>query len=418
MLQGFTHVCCVPLGDGRFCNEPLKLHKNNTTGTWITTKAGDHMEHAHPDTEPAKKKAKAAETQHAALLDQQMAFQPLAAADSKQGPLAMAAFKLTPQQQALSAQAHWYVYAQMHVSKSAFSDPTFIDMMRRQGLCMLKPGSCTPDKVPVLKVKQLKRYVRAEFEVFLIFIKAIINMKVEEAKGNPFAQLLHDGGTLKNHKKYQAFAMQLIAPQWLANLVICFGFPHSASGKDKDVATLIETMCKERTGYDVDGIFGSGISDRAAKGVTDELDIERDVCSMHDGDKLGQSATGALVRSKGKKVQNPFPAGVELLANAHSMAVHFSYGSRYQELYALGDAAAPGMVPHVRMKVDHNGTRIAAQHGLLYSQLRLSRALPQYHAKHTVLPGSYVPASEKEKKLDWDADGWRWPAMAEVEAGT
>ena len=412
-LEGFTHVCQLPI-EGGICNEPLKLHKAQN-GTWMTTKFIIHVNTEHPDHSISKKKQKMEQRAHDALVDQQMAFTPLAAADSKKRPLAMAAFVLNPVQQALSSQAHWYVYAQMHVSKSAFSDPSFIDMMRRQALSMLRPGACSPEKAPVLKVKQLKRYVRAEFDVFLIFLKGILEMKVEQSKGNAFAQLLHDGGTLKNHKKYQAFGMQLIDPSWKANLVICFGFPHTTSSKDKDVSALIDKTFKSRTGYSADVVFGSAISDRAAKGVSGDLDLEEEVCGMHDGDKLGQSATGALVRSKGKKVQNPFPEGVELMANAHSMAVHFSYGERHEELWQLGDAAAPGKVPHVRMKVDHNGTRVAAQHGLLHSELRLSRALPLYHAKHMSLAGSYVPASEKEKKLDWDADSWRWLATAEVE---
>ena len=49
---------------------------------------------------------------------------------------------------------------------------------------------------------------RADIWVFLIFLKFIIKIKREQAKGNSFAQLLHDGGTLKNHKKYQVFSMQ------------------------------------------------------------------------------------------------------------------------------------------------------------------------------------------------------------------
>jgi hypothetical protein len=36
-------------------------------------------------------------------------------------------------------------------------------------------------------------------------------------------------------------------------------------------------------------------------GVSTQLDLdEREACDMHDGDKLGQAATGKLIRSKGK----------------------------------------------------------------------------------------------------------------------
>ena len=99
---------------------------------------------------------------------------------------------------------------------------------------------------------------------------------------------------------------------------------------------------------------------------------------MHDGDKLGQAATGKLTRSKNKKIINPFVEGVELLDNAHKMGVHFSYGTRYDELWRLGDAATESGVPHIRIAVDLNDTRVAAQRLLLYSELRLVHALPLY----------------------------------------
>jgi hypothetical protein len=45
------------------------------------------------------------------------------------------------------------------------------------------------------------------------------------------------------------------------------------------------------------------------------------------GDKVGQSAVGKLVRSKGNKIPvNPFPEGVELMKAAKDVATYFSYG--------------------------------------------------------------------------------------------
>ncbi len=64
-------------------------------------------------------------------------------------------------------------------------------------------------------------------------------------------------------------------------------------------------------------------------GVSDELGMaEKEVCGMHDADKLGQSAVGALVRSKHKVAVNPFPQGQALLKKAHAVAVHFNYSNR------------------------------------------------------------------------------------------
>eukprot|EP00966_Prymnesium_polylepis_P068629 1594256-Prymnesium_polylepis.1 len=98
----------------------------------------------------------------------------------------------------------------MHVSKSAFEDPYWKNMLTTAGATSL------------LTAAQLDSWVEAEFEVFILFLRHILSLKVEQAQGNAFAQFIHDGGTLKNHKKYQALAMQFIAPDWDTNWVICF----------------------------------------------------------------------------------------------------------------------------------------------------------------------------------------------------
>jgi hypothetical protein len=160
----------------------------------------DCEEHQSQSIAQAKKKANV--QQHSELLNQQLAYQPLSSAPAAQATGAFANFVLTPEQAALSAQAMWYVYARMHVSKSGFEDPMFVEMMRRQALSMM-PAGTDPKSAPLLKVAHLKKYVHAEFGVFLIFLGFAMDMKFEQAKGNPFAQFLHDGGTLANHRKYQ-----------------------------------------------------------------------------------------------------------------------------------------------------------------------------------------------------------------------
>ena len=72
---------------------------------------------------------------------------------------------------------------------------------------------------------------------------------------------------------------------------------------------------------------------------------------------------------------------------------------------------------HTKMQVDHNGTRVAAQHNLLYSELRLSPALPLYHARISSSASDWLPpaAKAKQKEGKWDADSWRWPVMTEFE---
>ena len=84
------------------------------------------------------------------------------------------------------------------------------------------------EKTAILSKEMLSRYVRAEFEVFLIFLKLIISSCLSISMGNPFSMGLHDGGTLANKKKFQALALQFIAPQWKKNLCVTVGLKRSA----------------------------------------------------------------------------------------------------------------------------------------------------------------------------------------------
>ena len=72
---------------------------------------------------------------------------------------------MTYEQFALSAQASWYVYSSMKVSKREFESQRFRTMLQRSNR-----GS----DITCLSVHQLVKSVRAEFEVYLIFLKEII----------------------------------------------------------------------------------------------------------------------------------------------------------------------------------------------------------------------------------------------------
>eukprot|EP00966_Prymnesium_polylepis_P329799 7385481-Prymnesium_polylepis.2 len=188
----------------------------------------------------------------------------------------------------------------------------------------------------LLTAAQLDNWVDAEFEVFILFLRHILSLKVEQAQGNAFAQLIHDGGTLKNHRKYQALSMQLISPDWDTNWVICFGFPRSKDNRDLHVAELAKAEFKKITDLEFDSIFSSTRADRAAKGVSGFLELDEEVCDMHDGEKLARSATGMLVRTKDKVPVNPFPEGEKLMLNAKKIANDFTYSGRTEALWAFG----------------------------------------------------------------------------------
>ena len=67
-----------------------------------------------------------------------------------------------------------------------------------------------------------------------------------------------------------------------------------------------------------------------------------------------------------------------MMKNARKIATWFSYtqGNRYTDMWSFGDAA--GGVPHNKLKLDLNGTRIEAAQRLLESELRMNRALRPY----------------------------------------
>ena len=230
---------------------------------------------------------------------------------------------------------------------------------------------------------------------------------MEQAQGNAFAQFIHDGGTLKNHKKYQALAMQFIAPDWDTNWVICFGFPRSTDNKDLQVAELAKAEFQKLTCMEFESIFDSTIADRAAKGVSGYLEHEEEVCDMHDGEKLGRSATGILVRTKDKTVINPFPEGEKLMMNAKKIASDFTYSGRTEALWNFGkEKLGEGNFPKIGINLAVNETRIASQHGLLQAEIRLNQVLRPWHdEKNTVV-----------KPLQWDSTDKLWQEMAEFES--
>jgi len=399
-----THICMVELkqsavsgAPAKFCNTVLKLHRTKATPqsgtqTWLTTRAAEHLQSEHPKDSPigAKFAARAMERE-ANLMEQQMGFGMPTEEGIVVGTNMATMFRLSKKEKALSSQAQWYVYSTMHISKSEFESVLFKRMLA---------GGEDSEKVSVLSQVNLKNYVRGEFAVFLMFLKLIFALKYALALGNKFAQALHDGGTLVSHKKYQALALQLIAPDWKKNLVVTIGLKKSSRNTDADVATIWTDIVPARCGLRFEQVVGRMRSDRAAKGVAGELDMqEEEVCEMHDTEKLGRAATGGLVRTRNKVAVNPFPEGVALVQRAHKLGAYFGYSTRSEQLTAVGKVL--GDVPDISIKVDYNTTRIAAVHGLLLSEMRLNRGLRQYEIQFN--PG-------------WAFTGEDWKHACEFEA--
>ncbi|KAI9346567.1 hypothetical protein BDR26DRAFT_112210 [Obelidium mucronatum] len=178
--------------------------------------------------------------------------------------------------------------------------------------------------------------------------------------------MLHDGGTLANKHKFQAIGIQFLDPQWRKNHVVSIGFTASAVNTDSIVSEMLQAVFKERTGLEFQETVSSMMQDRCALGVSNQCDIEEEACLMHDGDKLGRSAVGALTRSRNKIVVNPFPEGVDLMSRAHKMGTFFSY-SQQRRQHFQDVCATIGDIPVVGIQLDLSTTRVASSHQLLFS---------------------------------------------------
>ena len=108
---------------------------------------------------------------------------------------------------ALSSQARWYAYSRQHVSKAAFDDPAFREMLQS----MFTFGGGKGD-APVLSRTGLKKWLRGEYNNFLIYSKFMFAMLREYHEGNAFAQAIHDAATLADHHKRLAAGATFVTP--------------------------------------------------------------------------------------------------------------------------------------------------------------------------------------------------------------
>ena len=229
----------------------------------------------------------------------------------------------------------------------------------------------------------------------------------------------------------QVSALQFIDADWDSNHVVCIGFQPSFDNTDESVAEALKIQVKTVTGLDMDVIVGTSMQDRAAKGrthmlhpvtspygkyvnfrcliecgfivntgVSAFLDVEEEVCKMHDGDKVGRSAIGELVRTRNRMPVNPFPEGAQLMAKAQDMATYFSYSTRHTELLNSANLCNG---PTLKLQPALNGTRVAAKHTLLDSEVRMSGPLQVF-------------ANSQRPSPTWKMSEDEWSMLTEFEA--
>ena len=433
-----THICheSIEVEPGVFalCNCLLKLHKvstpqvpkafmlksdkKNDHASWSTSGAVDHLK-THEKNNVGFKSLQNEKKRDARRLDDIFDFT-RGATNAQQdaavvGGVATATiatiptkyFTMSTKDQALTAQAEFFSFGNMAVSFATFENEYWKEMLTAQftygvnvaqhqhGGHHVKTGTAA-----LLSIDQLKKFITAEFDIMNIYIKYLLALKVEQSCGNTFAQAIHDGGSLTNKKKYQAFGCQFMDPQWERNFVVALGFVALPDSITETVAKAFSDTFQQRYEFSFNMIFGSSVQDRAALFVSDALGFEeRHACMMHDGDKIGKSAYGGLERTKKKVAVNPFKEGTALVDAMHNMGKYFSYSQRLQELHKLSDTMPhAGKQAKISIKLDLNTTRVASVHSLLQSEIRMMPALSAFEVVHS---------------LSWNVN---WQAALEFEA--
>ena len=89
---------------------------------------------------------------------------------------------------------------------------------------------------------------------------------------------------------------------------------------------------------------------------------------MNNGDEVGASAVGELIRKNMKVSINKFPAVKDRIAKAHKLETQFLYGYElYEQLWKLVNEFYMANVEWVKICPDLNGTWTSEHQYLFYS---------------------------------------------------
>ena len=114
---------------------------------------------------------------------------------------------------------------------------------------------------------------------------------------------------------------------------------------------------------------------------------------MHDGDKVGASAIGRLVRKDGRGgVVNSFPAGKDSEKKLNAQAKHFSavHKNRQRFLEIIGSANQDQNFPTTMIKQYLCGTPMSSFHQVVRSTLKVKKSLDLYFMNRRNEQGSTV----------------------------
>ena len=183
-----------------------------------------------------------------------------------------------------------------------------------------EPGYKQVTHAPILTIQHLKKYTDAEFDLLKKDIRVELEPLVKESPGRPFCMIIHDAVTLSNKAKYYSIGLQFTDKSFDCNHVTALSLGKVTTTTASSLAPHIQQIVHNMTSMELDVIVASSIQYCAALNVATELDLDPDKCAMHQGDKIGKSAIGELLRTRNRVQLNPFPAGVDLVSNLREQA--------------------------------------------------------------------------------------------------
>ena len=142
----------------------MKLVKAKDSSCWPTTRAGEQLKNAHPESCGKPAVIRAAVAQVFPSLSVKILLLWIFILLCLQGTLVsrlgyVGPFTLTAEEKQLSSQARWFVYSHQVISMTAFTDPWFKEMLNTAG------------HVVILTRYMLLKYIEAEFGIYLTFLK-------------------------------------------------------------------------------------------------------------------------------------------------------------------------------------------------------------------------------------------------------
>ena len=374
-----THQCTLPCtlgcprcsfttslkpGDGHVCGALLKLSRKSASSTFVNAGAKPHVINCHPvtaarllwGTSSALFKRK---VDDGAQLVAQDAVSKQRGAEggggkhrsgvANSGALSIFNAPKTASEQTMT-QMKFYI--NLGMAKSLFISPEWKDMLTARN-----PVG------PILTVKQVAPLIQSMLVCFFLLFKFVMNHAVEFALGGTVSQCGHDAVTLEG-KSYQCMFVNVV---WnFEKLTVYFAFKPYPLKTNKAIALLIRETLLATIGRPAAEVLYALMSDCAADGVADELDVDGCLCRLHQFDKIFKYGIGI---NKYKAEEDLYDAEDEFRETFNQLLIFWKRPAIWSQLEA---AAAEIGIKAIRPQVGASGTtRMASAQGQYLSAIRL-----------------------------------------------